>query len=194
MPITVNTRSATESQSVSCFMARDSQTSHVLASTTFLAGGDADTFMPPSNGTDDAPPRLAASRGSVPPSPRSVPCFHHSGPSSEAAILCRPAGKGARSPPETGCPVPHLCGAKIPNTWAKKYQPSGIGKLVSSWPTELWFGARCRRRRRGGRHGEASGYRGARPRHADKAQEKEGRLRHDRLRGFSPARRGGDPG
>ena len=74
MPITVNTRSATESQSVSCFMARDSQTSHVLASTTFLAGGGADTFMPPSNGTDDAPPRLAASRGSVPPSPRSVPC------------------------------------------------------------------------------------------------------------------------
>src|SRR2546426_4073028 len=125
MPITVNTRSATESQSVSCFMARDSQTSHVLASTTFLAGGGADTFMPPSNGTDDAPPRLAASRGSVPPSPRSVPCFHHSGPSPEAAILCRPAGKGL-VPPRDGLPCPAYGWAKIPNTWPENTNLPGL--------------------------------------------------------------------
>ena len=194
MPITVNTRSATESQSVSCFTARDSQTSHVLASTTFLAGGGAETFMPPSNGTDDPPPRMTASRGSRPAIAAVRALFSSQWAEPGRRDPLPTSGQGARSPPETGCPVPHLCGAKIPNTWAKKYQPSGIGKLVSSWPTELWFGARCRRRRRGGRHGEASGYRGARPRHADKAQEKEGRLRHDRLRGFSPARRGGDPG
>jgi len=131
-------------------------------------------------------------RRAAPSRHRRGPCLvHHSGPSPEAAILCRPAGKRL-VPPRDGLLCPASVWAKIPTTWAENTNLPGLAS--SSHPGLRSPGSALGVVGVGGAAGMARlrDIGGEAATHQQGARD--GRLRHDRPRGFSPARRGGDPG